>query len=101
MRENNIIDIAKYTRRQLVGTRRLSGVMDDLKSQWDSAISDFQAKRQALDQAESDLYAVYDQAAQDPDDLAEWQSSFNKLNAAMSTMDAVANAVTTVAGWWN
>ena len=37
---------------------------------------------------ESGLYASHDDAALDPDDLAEWQAQFNRVNAAKSTTDA-------------
>jgi hypothetical protein len=94
---NNIIDIARHTGRQLFG---VSGLVDDAKAQWQSAIQQFQDARAGLDKSESDLYGAYDSAAADADDLAEWQSLFKRVNVLKSTMDAAANAVTTVANWW-
>jgi len=95
--QNNIASIARDARNRLFGVGNL---IDDARAQWDSAIAGFQDRRAALDQSEVDLYANYDTAAQDPDDLAEWQSLTNKVRALKSTMDAAANAVSTVAGWW-
>lgn len=92
-----IRQIARHTRRQLFG---VSGVFDDLRAQWDNAIAEFQANRAALDQSESDLYAVYDYVQNDQQDLDEWHKQLNRVMASQATMDSVASAVSTVAQWW-
>lgn len=92
-----IHQIARHTRRQLFGVH---GVFDDLRAQWDNAIAEFQANRVALDQSESDLYAVYDYVQNDPADLEEWHKQLNHVMASQATMDSMASAVSTVAQWW-
>lgn len=79
----------------------MSGIGDDLRAQWQATIADFQAKRVALDQAEQDLYAVYDTAVVDSTDAAEWGRNLQKIKSAQSTMDGVASAVATIADYWN
>lgn len=93
---SSILKIARQTRRALFG---VSGIADDLKAQWDQAISNFQASRAQLDFAESALYDVQ-ALASDEADAAEWQRQYDRVNAQMSTMDAMAGAVSTVAAWW-
>lgn len=94
----DIVQVARSTRHALFG---LGGIWDDLKSQWDAAVADFQARRLELDQAESALYAVADAAREDPDDTAEWERVFAQVNAAKSGMDAVAGTLTQIAEWWS
>jgi len=96
---NDIRKIARVTRGALFGVRGVTGVLDDLKAEWDAAIVSFQTRRMELDQAESDLYAIWPDV-QDDADAAEWRSLFARVNAAKSTMDAMAGAVSTVAEWW-
>ena len=93
----SIQTIARQTRRGLFG---VSGIVDDLRAQWDKGIADFQSAREQLTAAESQLYDVHPIAKEDPADLAEWQRLFDKVNLQMSVMDSAANAVSTVAGWF-
>lgn len=98
--QREIRRIARRSRTALFGVGSLT---DDLKAQWDDAIAQYQQTRQDLDQAESDLYAVQMDAynSPDPQDWEEWQSAFSKVNAAKSTMDAIADAVQTAVSYWN
>lgn len=97
MANNALRAIARRTRRNLFG---VAGPIDDLKASWDNAIIEFQQTRADLDTAESELYAVQYDASLDPADYEEWQSVFSKVNAAKSTMDAIASAVTTASDAW-
>jgi len=93
----SIQTIARQTRRGLFG---VSGIVDDLRAQWDQGIADFQSAREQLTAAETQLYNVHPIAQEDPADLAEWQRHFDKVNLSMSLMDSAANAVSTVADWF-
>jgi len=93
----SIQTVARQTRRGLFG---VSGIVDDLRAQWDRGIADFQSARERLTAAESRLYDVHGIAKEDPSDLAEWQRLFDKVNLQMSVMDSAANAVSTVSSWF-
>ena len=94
---NDIRKVVRHTGRQLFGV----GFVDDLRARRSAAIAEFQQRRAELDQAEQDLYAVWDYAAQNETDSAEWTRVFNKIHSQKSAMDAIAGAVSTVADYWN
>ena len=75
-------------------------LLDSLRSEWDSAVADFQNAIAGLDQAESNLYAVQYQASLDPDDWEEWQSLFSKVNAAKSTIDSIRSLLAGASSAW-
>lgn len=76
-------------------------VLDSLRAQWDQAIGSYQIAKANLDSAESQLYSWQLYASQDPQDWAEWQAQFSKVNAAKSMIDSLESAVATVQSWWN
>lgn len=93
---STIGQIARATRRNLFG---VSGIVDDLRAQWDQAIRDFQSQRVALDAAETALYQVRESLT-DEADLAEYERLLSQVIARKSAMDTIAGAVTQVSDWF-
>jgi hypothetical protein len=90
-----IKSVATRTRRQLFGTR-LGAVTDS----WDSAVAEFQSKRDELATAEAALWQLnFDNKVTDAD-LQDWKNALAKVQAASATMDATANALTSVSDGW-
>lgn len=97
MRQNNIAQIARFTRKHLFG---VSGVTDEIRAQWDAAIAKFQATRAALDDAESALWDVEEFTRGDQQDADDWLSELEKVQTAKQRMDAVAGLVQSAANAW-
>lgn len=76
------------------------GLMQSFANDFNAAVARLDAQVIALDTAETKLYEVYSTAQKNPDDLAAWQTEFNKVNAAKSTIQAAQSAVAEVSGWW-
>jgi hypothetical protein len=88
--------MARKTRRGLFGV----GDPGDA-SLWESTIAKFQEERSRLNDAESALYSVRELAFQTQADADEWQSNFNKVNAAMSAMDSIGGIASGISDWWD
>lgn len=76
-------------------------LLTSFQQKFSDAVGKLDDASNALDNAENNLYAVQVEASKNPDDYAEWQNQFAKVNAAKSTLDAARNAVATATGWWN
>lgn len=77
------------------------GFIDDAQAAWNNALADLQQKAYSLDDAEQRLYDAYALAQNDPEDAAEWQRLFNKVNALKSTLDSIRSGMSTVTNWWD
>lgn len=75
-------------------------VFDSLREQWSNAIGAFNAAYADLDAAESELYRWQETAAADPDDYAEWEAHFAKVNAIKSTVERLQAIARTVSNAW-
>lgn len=76
------------------------GIMQSFANDFNDALARLDAQVLALDEAETRLYAVQPIAAKNPDDLAAWQTEFNKVNAAKSTIQAAKDAAAQAGEWW-
>ena len=79
----------------------MRGIVDDATAAWDAAVADFREKENALIDAERNLWAVADQAQQDPADAAEWQRLMNKIQAMQVTLETLHSAIDTGVKWWD
>lgn len=88
-----------YNAEMTAATPQDQGIFANFKQKFSDAVAQLDNASAALDQAENNLYAVQYQASLDPNDYAEWQDNFAKVNAAISTRDAARGAVATASGW--
>lgn len=77
------------------------GLIDEAVAAWDAAVADLAQREQELRDAEMRLSDAYSLAAQNPADLAEWQSLMNKTIAINTTLETIHSGLSTAGGWWD
>lgn len=75
-------------------------MLEALREQWNAAVADFQAKLNELNIAQRQLFDAHSLAAKDPDDLAEWQSQMDKINAIQSSVERAREIISGVSSAW-
>lgn len=78
-----------------------TGIIAGFRQRFQDAVNALDAKVTELNDVEARLFNVRMQADLDEADAAEWQTQYNKVLAAQSTVQAAQNAVNEVSNWWN
>lgn len=76
------------------------GLLQSFINDFQEKVAQLDAQIAALNEAQTRLDSVHDIAAQNPDDLAAWQSEYNKVNAINTTIQAAQSAVAQISDWW-
>lgn len=78
-----------------------TGIIAGFRQRFQDAVNALDAKVTELNDVEARLFNIRMQADLDEVDAAEWQTQYNKVLAAQSTVQAAQNAVNEVSNWWN